>query len=244
MVNLTQRSNSPRASALWIALTGNPFDARAMYFRPSDESGLGLERPATLLRDLDALESDTKAKSNQFERDLRAGGRPNKLTSWQVRAIARITLLGPPAASLILLTVDYFKYWRAISFDFADYLAAYFVFAIPAGYVFGAVPLLLAASLYCVLFTANPRLLQRRPLTRACVAALCGGLTSGVWFWFWQQLRIDWGIYVLVGALVMTALSLGTPPPAQVLEKGGSDRRERSTKSPGGAVALVPQFGG
>jgi hypothetical protein len=124
--------------------------------------------------------------------------------------------------------VDYFEYWRAISFNFADFLAAYSMFAIPVGYVFGAVPALLAASLYCALLTANSRLLLWRPLTRAGVAALCGGLASGVWFWV--LLRTAWGIYALVGALVMATLSLGTPQPAQVFEKVRSDRREGSTK--------------
>ena len=144
-------------------------DARAMYFRPSDESDLGPERPDTLLRDLDALESDRKAKSNPFDSHLRAGALRDKLTPWRVRASARITLLGPPAASLVLLVVDYFKYWRAIPFNFADFLALFFLFALPVGYVFGAVPALLAALLYCALLTVNSRLRQLRPLPRACV---------------------------------------------------------------------------
>jgi hypothetical protein len=141
---------------------------------------------------------------------------------WQVRATTLITLIAPPTASLVLLAVYYFEYWRAVSFSRADFLAAYFLFAIPAGYVFGAVPALLAASLYCALLTVNSRLRRLRPLIRACIAAICGGLASGVWFSFWEQLRTAWGMYGLVGALVMAALSRGMPQPPQPLEKGGA----------------------
>ena len=157
----------------------------------------------------------TPAEGSQLEGGaayVRAANALLQKLPWQVPAIARVTLIGPPIASLILLAVDYFEYWRAISFTFGDFLAAYFVFAIPVGYVFGAVPALLAASLYCALLTLNSRLLLWRPLTRGGVAALCGGLVSGVWFWV--LLRSAWGIYALVGALVMASLSLGTPEPA------------------------------
>ena len=183
-------------------------------------------RSSPLPRGLDAPK--VEAKSNRCGGHLRAGALLEKLP-WQVPAITRVTLIGPPIASLILLAVDYFEYWRAISFDFADFLAAYLVFAIPVGYVFGSVPMLLAASLYCALLTANSRLLPWRPLTRAGVAALCGGLASGVWFWV--LLRTAWGIYALVGALVMAALSYGTPQPAQMFEQVRGDRRNSSTRS-------------
>jgi hypothetical protein len=65
---------------------------------------------------------------------------------------------------------------------------------------------MLAALLYCALLTAYSRLL--RPLIRACVAAICGGLASWVWFCEWLSAS---GIYGLVGALVMAALSVGSP---------------------------------
>lgn len=188
------------------------FHARAKYFRSSDKGGPGPERTATRVRDLDARNGDTKTRSKALERGLRAGVRPDKRIPGQLREIARITLLGPPAASLILLVVGYARYWRGIPFDFATFLEAFFLFALPYGYFFGAIPLLVAASLYSVLLTANPRLLQGKPLTRTWVAAVCGGLASGVWFS--GQLRVAWGIYALAGALVMAALSLGTPQPA------------------------------
>jgi hypothetical protein len=116
-----------------------------------------------------------------------------RLPPWQVRATALITLLGPPTASLILLALDYFEYWRAVPFNFADFLVAFFLFAIPVGYAFGTVPALLAASRPCALLTVNSRLLQRRLLIRACMGAVCGGLAS--WVWFGEWLTIAWGIY-------------------------------------------------
>ena len=157
-------------------------------------------------RDLDGLETDTRAIWNLPAGRRRADSWLKKLP-WQVRVITLVTLCGPPTASLILLTVDYFEYWRGVPFNLVDFLAAYLLFAIPVGYVFGAAPALLAASLYSALLTANSRRLEQ-PLTRACVAAGCGGLASGVWFW--EPIHTAWGIYGLVGALVMAVLSLGT----------------------------------
>jgi len=127
---------------------------------------------------------------------------------WQIRATALITLLGPPGASLILLAVYYFEYWRTISFNFGDFLVVFFLFAIPVGYAFGVVPALLAALLYCALLTAHSRLL--RPVIRVCAAALCGGLASWVWFCEWLSASC---IYGLFGALVMAALSVSSPRP-------------------------------
>jgi hypothetical protein len=124
------------------------------------------------------------------------------------RTTARCALLGPPAASLILLVVDYFEYWRAVPFTLADILVAFFVFALPVGYVYGCVPMSLAALLYCALSTASAGMLARRPLTRACVGASCGALAS--WAWFVKWLNVDQPVYVLAGALVMAALSLGS----------------------------------
>jgi hypothetical protein len=156
---------------------------------------------------------------------------------WQVHVTIVITLCGPPTASLILLAVDFFEYWRAVPFKLADFLAAYFLFAIPVGYVFGAVPALLAASLYCSVLTAKSRLLQRRPLTRACVAAICGGLASGVWFW--EPLHTAWGIYGFVGALVMATLSLGITQPAPLRENGvqrSASRPNQGARLPAGRM--------
>jgi hypothetical protein len=182
------------------------FDQNCRHLRPSEESDMPSQRPIALLRDFDAAESETK--SNPIGGQLRAGALLKKRTPWQVRATALITLLGPPAASLILLTVYNFEYWRIVSFNFADFLIVFFLIAIPAGYAFGAVPALLASSLYCALLTAHSRLL--RPLIRAGVAAISGGLASWVWFCEWLGAS---GIYGLVGALVMAALSVSSPRP-------------------------------
>jgi hypothetical protein len=181
-------------------------NTRLRSSRLSEDGGPRAVRPIPPSRELDAPESE--AKSNPRGRLL---GRDSwlKKVPWQARTIAHITLLGPPAASLILLAVDCVEYWRAVPFNLASFLAVFFLFAVPVGYVFGAVPALLAASLYCALLTAHSALQQRRPWTRASVAAICGGLASGVWFW--EQLRTGWGIYAVVGALVMAALSRGTP---------------------------------
>ncbi len=129
----------------------------------------------------------------------------SKSLPWQLRTTALVTLLGPAMASLILLVVDYFEYWRTVPLNFADALVAFCVFALPVGYVFGFVPALLAALLHCVLLTTNTRPVRQR-LAIACTGAICGGLVSWVWFGIWQC--DDRLLYALTGALVMTALSL------------------------------------
>jgi hypothetical protein len=142
------------------------------------------------------------------ERRLRAGAPLKKSSPRRVHATALITLLGPPAASLILLAVYYFEYWRGVPFNLTDAVIVLFLIAVPEGYAFGAVPALLAALLYCALLTAHARLV--RPLIRACVAGICGGLAS--WAWFCGSLGAS-GIYGLVGALVMASLSVSLPRP-------------------------------
>lgn len=125
---------------------------------------------------------------------------------WRVLPVVLCALLGPPIGSLILLAVYYFKYSQAIPLNLGNFLAVLFLLAIPVGYALGAVPALLAVSLYCGLLTACSRLLRRRMLTRVCVAALCGGLATWVWFREWVGAS---GFYGAVGAFVMAALSLG-----------------------------------
>ena len=127
----------------------------------------------------------------------------------QVRAIALIALLGPPTASLILLAIDHVEYWRAAPLNLADFLVAFFLLATPIEYAYGAVPAVLAVSLYRALLTAGSRLLQRRLATRACAAAVYGGLASCLWFREWLS---AWGSYGVVGALVVAASSLGVEP--------------------------------
>ena len=77
------------------------FDQNCRHIRPSEESDGPSGRLIAFLRDFRAPESE--AKSNPFGGQLRAGALLKKRTPWQVRGTALITLLGPPAASLILL---------------------------------------------------------------------------------------------------------------------------------------------
>jgi hypothetical protein len=134
---------------------------------------------------------------------------PLKLSlSWQLRTIVLITLLGPPTASLLLLAIDYYEYWQDVHFQFTDFLIAFLFFAVPVGYVFGTVPALLAAFLYCAIWNPGTRLHQRIA-ARACIAAVCGGIAS--WAWFSKCLDVSGHIYGLSGALVMAALSLRLP---------------------------------
>jgi hypothetical protein len=126
----------------------------------------------------------------------------------QVRAIALIALLGPPTASLILLAIDHVEYRRAVPLNLADFLVVFFLLA-PIEYAFAAVPAVPAVSLYRALLTAGSRLLQRRLATRACAAAVYGGLASCLWFCEWLS---AWGSYGVVGALVMAAPSRGVEP--------------------------------
>jgi hypothetical protein len=104
--------------------------------------------------------------------------------------------------------VNYFEYLRAVPFNLPDFLVAFLFFAIPVGYFYGVIPALVAGSLYCAALTANSSLLQR-PFSTACVAALCGGFVS--WVWFVEWLSIDSSVYALTGALVMAALTLVSP---------------------------------
>jgi hypothetical protein len=125
---------------------------------------------------------------------------------WQVREAALITLLAPPAASLVLLAIYYVEYRPTVPFSPPDFLAAFVLLAMPIGYMFGAAPALLGASLYCALLTLHPQLFAGRSWLRACVGAVCGGLAS--WLWFLEWLGVAWNIYGSVGALVMAVVSL------------------------------------
>jgi hypothetical protein len=186
---------------------------------------------------------------------LAAPHRGPTLVAWQLSDIATIALLGPPAASLVLFVLDYFEYWRAVAFSLPDFLVAFFLFAFPVGYAFGVVPALTAGSLYCAVLRANSRLFQQGRLIRACVAAICGGSAS--WVWFVEWLGVDSPVYELASALVMTALTLASPPSDEAA-------RERTDRSLGsgrvsirlrvlarlvshafiGATALLPDRGG
>jgi hypothetical protein len=91
--------------------------------------------------------------------------------------------VGPPVASLIVMTAAYLPYCAVLNepIDVRCFVVAFIVFAVPLGYAFGVVPALLAGVMYCGGLTAIATL---RPgmLLRACLGAISGGLVGGVWF--------------------------------------------------------------
>src|SRR6266403_1631819 len=103
--------------------------------------------------------------------------------SWQVRTILLIGTVGPPAASLILMTTTYLPLWavKGESVDMRLFAAAFVLFAIPVGYVFGLAPALLTGVLYCA---ASTGMAKPRPglLLCAWLGALSGELVGEVWF--------------------------------------------------------------
>lgn len=62
--------------------------------------------------------------------------------SWQVRTMLLIGTVGPPVASLILMTNTYLPLCvtHGESFDVPCFVAAFVLFAIPVGYVFDLFP--------------------------------------------------------------------------------------------------------
>jgi hypothetical protein len=134
-----------------------------------------------------------------------------KLPSWQVRTMLVICSVGPPLASLILMTTTYLPSYagRTEPIDVPSFAAAFVFFAVPVGYVFGLVPAVFAGVMYCGALTAMATL---RPgmLLRACVGAISGGLAGGVWFQ--AVIGPDSHSYGLVAALVAALLSLYRPP--------------------------------
>jgi hypothetical protein len=132
---------------------------------------------------------------------------------WQVRTTLLIGTVGPPVASLILMPMIYLPHCagRMQSFDVSCFAAAYMLFAVPVGYVFGVAPALLSGALYCGALTAVAAL-RSGMLLRACLGATCGGLVGGVWFHC--VIGPDWHGYGSVAALVAALLSLRRPPAA------------------------------
>jgi hypothetical protein len=130
--------------------------------------------------------------------------------SWQVRTMLLIGTVGPPVASLILMTNTYLPLCvrQGESFDVPCFVAAFVLFAIPVGYVFGLVPALLAGVMYCAVVNGMAPL---RPgvLPRACLAAVSGELVAEVWFR--AVVGPDSHRYASVAVLVMALLSLPSP---------------------------------
>ena len=91
-----------------------------------------------------------------------------------------IGVLGPPVASLILLMSHYLPSCagRTEPVDLPCFVVTYVFFAVPVGYVFGLVPALLAAVMYCGALTAMTKLRTQR-LLRVWTGTLSGGLAGG-----------------------------------------------------------------
>lgn len=106
-----------------------------------------------------------------------------KVLPWQVAMALWMGVVGPPVASLILMTTIYstLSAGRTEAIGVCDLVLLYALFAIPVGYVFGSVPAFLTGAMYCVVLTAVG---TSRPgiLLRVCVAAICAALTAGIWF--------------------------------------------------------------
>ena len=130
--------------------------------------------------------------------------------SWRVRTILLIGTVGPPVASLILMTNTYLPLCvtHGRSFDVPCFVAAFVLFAVPVGYVFGLVPALLAGVMYCAAVHSMAPL-RAGVLPRACLAAVSGELVAEVCFR--AVVGPDSHRYASVAALVMALLSLPSP---------------------------------
>src|ERR1700753_273770 len=99
--------------------------------------------------------------------------------SWRVRTTLLIGTVGPLVASLVLMMNTYLPLCvtQRESFDVPCFMAAFVLFAIPVGYVFGLVPAVLAGVMFCAAVNGMAPL---RPgvLARACLAAVSGELAA------------------------------------------------------------------
>ena len=129
---------------------------------------------------------------------------------WQVRATLLIGIVGPPLASLILLTIKFFPQLegRTEHVDVSGFISLFILFAVPVGYCFGVFPALLAGGIYCGALTA---MATPRPgiLPRACLGAISGGLVGGVWFH--AVIGADSRGYGSIAAFVLALVSLRWP---------------------------------
>jgi hypothetical protein len=134
-----------------------------------------------------------------------------KLPSWQIRTTLLIGVVGPPVASLVVMTGNYLPWWErgAEPIDVPCFLAAFLLFGLPVGYAFGVVPALLAGALYCAALTALPSV-PRGMLARICLGAIAGELIGEVWFH--GVMGLESHGYGSVAALVTAVLSAGRPP--------------------------------
>lgn len=142
--------------------------------------------------------------------ETRASTIASALRSWQIRTTLRTGIVGPPIASFVLLP------WMLLStsatsfhlFDLPSYIGIFLFFAVPVGYVFGAIPALVAGAMYSGALTAIPAL-RSRTLLRVCIGVVSGGLCGGLWFH--AVIGGEWPPYGSAAALVMGALALRWP---------------------------------
>ena len=132
---------------------------------------------------------------------------------WQVQSTLLFAVVGPPIGSLIVLLtlIAQLTSWR-LEIDPSGpalFVVAYFLFALPVGYLFGFVPALLAGATYST--ALSNRLAQRaRALLRGFVGALFGGLFGGLWFHFIVAPKS--AAYAGVSAVVATLLAVCSAP--------------------------------
>jgi hypothetical protein len=148
----------------------------------------------------------------------------------QVRTTLWIGVVGPPIASLILMMTICVPLLaaRAGPIDVSGWIVLFIFFAVPIGYVFGVVPAVLAATVYSRVLTARAR--RTGTLGRACLAAICGGLVGGIWFFV--VAGSDWSDYAAAAALVAALLSLCWPRPP--LHSGDRGRTTHFAQTPVG----------
>jgi hypothetical protein len=128
--------------------------------------------------------------------------------SRHVRTALSSAVVVPPAASLLLLATVLLptsSTWGDPLSAVPSFLELFFFFAVPVGYVFGAIPALLAGAIYSAMSTAMPSV-QPPLLLRGGLGAVCGGLTGGVWF----HAVVGAGsfIYTLAAALMMALFAI------------------------------------
>ena len=129
---------------------------------------------------------------------------------WQVRTTLLIGIVGPPVASLILLTIKYLPLLegRTELVDVSGFIGFFILFALPVGYCFGVLPALLAGGIYCGALTAMA-ILRPGILARVCLGAISGGLVGGVWFH--TVIGADSRGYGSIAAFVLALVSLRWP---------------------------------
>lgn len=129
----------------------------------------------------------------------------------------------PPAASLMLCATMLIPAttWANPASVVPSFLALFFIFALPVGYVFGGIPALLAGAIYSGALSAMPTA-ARRPLPRAALGAACGGLMGAIWFY--PIVGPGWSSHATAGTLVMALFALRRKSMEGAIEAGSRQR--------------------